>query len=126
MSEPKKAWVWASYQGVIYNDRAGDPPPGSTDGPVEDRVVQFRTIKNARSEAMGQKATDTRAKFGIAIAGSILVGAFFPLIALALFLIAALLIASGKEPQKTQDFLAGLPGGEHAIKALAQVDRWLA
>ncbi len=75
---------------------------------------------------MGQKATDTRAKFGMAIAGSILVGAFFPLIALTLFLIAALLIASGKEPQKTQDFLAGLPGGEHAIKALAQVDRWLA
>lgn len=126
MSESKKAWVWASYQGVIHDERAGEPTSVPSDGFAEDRVLQFRTIKNAKSEAMGQKATDTRAKFGIAIAGSILVGAFFPLIALALFLIAALLIASGKEPQKTQEFLAGLPGGEHAIKALAQVDRWLA
>jgi hypothetical protein len=75
---------------------------------------------------MTQKITDTRFKFGAAIAVSILVGGFFPLIALMLFLIAALLIASGKEPQKTQEFLAGLPGGEHAVKALAQVDRWLA
>jgi len=74
---------------------------------------------------MGLKVTETRAKFGLAIAGSILVGAFFPLMALALFLVAALLIASGKEPQKTQDFLAGLPGGDYAIKALTQVDRWL-
>ena len=123
MSELKKAWVWTNYQGVIY---ASEPTSVPSDGPAEDRVVQFRTIKNARSEAMGQKTTHTRAKFGTAIAGSILVGAFFPLIALALFLIAASLIASGKEPQKTQDLLAGLPGGEHAIKALAQVDRWLA
>jgi hypothetical protein len=126
MREPKKAWVWASYQGVIHDERAGEPTSVPSDSPAEDRVTQFRTIKNARSEAMGQKATDTRAKFGLAIAASILVGAFFPLIALVLFLIAALLIASGKEPQKTQEFLAGLPGGEHAIKALAQVDRWLA
>lgn len=75
---------------------------------------------------MGQNATDTRAKFGIAIAASILAGPFFPLIAFALFLVAALLIASGREPRKTHEFLAGLPGGEYAIKALAQVDRWLA
>lgn len=75
---------------------------------------------------MGQNVTDTRLKFGLTIAGSILVGAFFPLIALALFLAAVLLIASGKEPKKTQEFLVGLPGGEHALKALSQVDRWLA
>jgi hypothetical protein len=41
------------------------------------------------------------------------------------FLIAALLIASGKEPQKTQDFLTSLPGGDYVIKALARVDGWL-
>jgi hypothetical protein len=54
-----------------------------------------------------------------------LVGAFFPLVALALFLIAALLMVSGKEPQKTEDFLANLPGGEYVIEALARVDGWL-
>jgi hypothetical protein len=75
---------------------------------------------------MGQNVTDTRFKFGVAIAASILVGAFFPLIAFVLFLVAILLIAAGKEPKTTQDFLASLPVGEHALKALAQVDRWLA
>jgi hypothetical protein len=78
------------------------------------------------SEAMGQNVTDTRFKFGATIAASILVGAFFPLIALALFLVAVLLITSAKEPKKTQEFLAGLPGGDQALKALAQIDRWLA
>jgi hypothetical protein len=53
------------------------------------------------------------------------VGAFFPLIALALFLIAAPLMVSGKEPQKIKDFLANLPGGEYVIKAFARVDGWL-
>jgi hypothetical protein len=75
---------------------------------------------------MTQKISDSRYAFGVAIAASILVGAFFPLIALALFLVAVALIASGREPKKTQELLAGLPGGGHAIKALAQVDRWLA
>ena len=79
------------------------------------------------AEAIAEAATrpDTRTKFGVAIAGSILVGAFFPLIALALFLVAALLVASGKEPRKTEDYLANLPRREYAIKALSQVDRWL-
>jgi hypothetical protein len=127
MSELTRAWVWARYQGVILDEDDGnEAAPVNNDGPADDKVVQFRTIQNSRSEAMGQKATETRAKFGMAIAASILVGAFFPLIAFALFLVAVLLIASGKEPQKTEKLLAGLPGGGHSIKALAQVDRWLA
>lgn len=125
MSEPIEAWVWTSYRGVIRDDNEKKSLSLKDDDRAKDRVVQFKTIQNSRSEAMGTNATDARYKFGVTIAASILVGAFFPLIALGLFLVAALLIASGKEPKKTQDFLAGLPGGEHAIKALAQVDRWL-
>jgi hypothetical protein len=74
---------------------------------------------------MGQNSTGARTRFGLAIAASILIGAFFPVIALALFLIAVLLVVSDKEPQKTEDFLAGLPAGKHIIKALARVDGWL-
>ena len=125
MSDVSKAWVWGSYKGVVQDDSTNGPTPISNNESAEDRVVRFRTIQNSRREAMGQKATETRTKFGLAIAGSILIGAFFPLISLALFLIAVLLIASGKEPQKTDDFLANLPGGDYALKALAQVDRWL-
>jgi hypothetical protein len=125
MSDLPQAWVWASYRGVVSDDSTKVFTPTAVDDSAEDRVVDFRTIQNSRREAMTQKVTDARAKFGLAIAGAILIGAFFPLIALALFLVAVLLIASGKEPQKTQDFLAGLPGGDYAIKALGQVDRWL-
>ncbi|CAJ0882772.1 hypothetical protein AMST5_03368 [freshwater sediment metagenome] len=74
---------------------------------------------------MGQNVTGTRTKFGLAIAASVVIGAFFKLIAFLLFLVAALLIASGKEPQKTEEFLASIPGGDYVIKALARIDGWL-
>ncbi len=74
---------------------------------------------------MDQKSHQARVKFGTAIAVSIVVGAFFPVIALILFVLAALLIASGKGPAKTTEFLSNLPGGEHIAKALNQVDDWL-
>ena len=125
MTDVSKAWVWASYQGVVQDNSAKGSTQKQSQNAAEDRVVPFRTIKNSRSEAMGQNATGARTKFGLAIAGSILIGAFFPLIALVLFLVAALLIASGKEPQKTEDFLANIPGGDYVIKALARVDGWL-
>ena len=87
---------------MVQDDSTKGATPITNKESAEDRVVRFRTIQNSRGEAIAQKATDTRTKFGRAIAGSILIEAFFPLIALGLFLIAALLIASGKEPQKTQ------------------------
>jgi hypothetical protein len=125
MTDLSKAWVWVSYQGVVQDDSVNGSTHNRSQSPAEDRVAPFRTIKNSRSEAMGQNARGARTKFGLAIAASILIGAFFKLIALLLFLVAALLFASGKEPQKTEDFLASLPGGDYVIKALARVDRWL-
>jgi hypothetical protein len=125
MTDETKAWVWESYHGVVQDNGGKASSQTHSQGGDEDRVVPFRTAKNSRSDAMGQNAPDVRTKFGIAIAASVLIGAFFPLIAFALFLIAALLIASGKEPQKTENFLASLPGGDYVIKALARVDAWL-
>jgi hypothetical protein len=125
MTDVSKAWVWASYQGVVQDNSTKGSTQIQSQSPAEDWEAPFRKIQNSRSEAMGQNVPGTRTKFGLAIAVSILIGAFFKLIALALFLVAALLIASGKEPQKTEDFLASLPGGEYVIKALARVDAWL-
>jgi hypothetical protein len=125
MADVSKAWVWASYQGVVQDSSAKGRTSQEGLNAVEDRVAPFRTIKNSRSEAMGQNATGARTKFGLAIAISVLIGAFFKLIALVLFLVAALLIASGKEPQKTEEFLASIPGGDYVIKVLARVDGWL-
>jgi hypothetical protein len=123
MTDVSKAWVWTSYQGVVLvNNANGSTQMKDID---EDRVVPFKTIQPSRREAMGQNATEARTKFGLAIAISILIGAFFPLIAFLLFLIAVLLVFSGREPQKTEDFLANLPGGDYVIKALGRVDGWL-
>jgi hypothetical protein len=124
VTDISKAWVWVGYRGIV-EDNSGDSTKSQSENLVDDSVVPFRVIKNSRSDAMGQSVTGTRTKFGLAIAASILIGAFFKLIAFLLFLVAALLIASGKEPQKTEDFLASLPGGDYVIKALARVDGWL-
>lgn len=124
MTDISKAWVWVGYQGVV-GDNSAASTKSQNENLIDDSVVPFRVIKNSRSDAMGQNVTGTRTKFGLAIAASVLIGSFFKLIAFLLFLVAALLIASGKEPQKTEKFLANLPGGDYVIKALARVDGWL-
>lgn len=118
MSDISKAWVWESYRGVV--DAAGSAAPGAGAGETAE-IPRLRVVSSS-----GERASGIRAKFGIAIALSIVAGAFFPLISLLLFAIAALLVASGREPAKTKDFLAGLPGGAAVGKALSQVDEWLA
>ncbi len=124
MTELSKASVWSSYQGVVQDSRKGTAPTQSH-GAAGERVVQLRAIKNSRRDAMGRNSTGARTKLGLAISISILIGAFFKFIALALFLIAILLVVSGGEPQKTGEFLAGLPGGDYLIRALARIDGWL-
>jgi hypothetical protein len=125
MKDGSKAWVWERYQGVVQDGGANGSTHNQNQRAAGDRVVPFRTAKDSRSDAMGQTTPEARTRFGIAIAASVLIGAFFPLISFALFLIAVLLIASGREPQKTEEFLTGLPGGDYVIKALARVDGWL-
>ncbi len=124
MTKLSKAWVWESYQGVVQNSRKGTAPTQSHDA-AEERVVPLRAIKNSSRDAMGRNLTEARTKLGLVIGSSILIGAFFKLIALAVFLIAVLLVVSGREQRKTEEFLASLPGGDYLIKALARVDGWL-
>lgn len=119
MADTSKAWIWEQYQGVV--EETAKHNSDSSD----DRVVRFQTIKGSRVGNMDQRSNEARAKFGAAIAISIFVGAFFPTVAILLFAVAVLLVASGKEPERTTEVLGKLPVGEHIAKALNHVDRWL-
>ena len=63
-----------------------------------------------------------RTKVGIAIGVSVIAGLAFHLIAVLLLVFAVFLIVWGQEPQRTEEFIAGLPGGNHLLKALAQLE----
>jgi hypothetical protein len=118
MTDDSKAWVWNDYRGVVDADATSGASPGGRKDSAD--VVRLRTV-----QGQGQKASGARAKFGVAIAVSVLAGAAFPLLSFLLLLIAALLIASGREPEKTRDALARLPGGDYVNKAVSHVDGWL-
>ncbi|WP_363351101.1 hypothetical protein [Methylocystis echinoides] len=63
-----------------------------------------------------------RTKRGIILAAAVLAGLISFWLALLVLLLAALLIAWGQEPQKTEELLGGLPYGPSLLKALAQID----
>ncbi len=63
-----------------------------------------------------------RTKLGTVIVVSVLAGMMFFWLALLLLAIGAFLIVWGQDPKRTEEFLAGLPGGEHLLKALGQID----
>ncbi len=63
-----------------------------------------------------------RTKLGSVIVVSVLAGMMFFWLALLLLAVGAFLIVWGQDPKRTEEFLAGLPGGPHLMKALAQVD----
>lgn len=66
--------------------------------------------------------SSNRTKYGIILGVGVLAGFLFPLLALLLLVTAGLMVASGKEPQKTEEFLNGFPGGNYILKALTQID----
>ena len=68
---------------------------------------------------------EPRTKRGILIGVSILVGIFFPLLSIVLLVIAGALIAWGREPQRTEEFLNGLPLGQEIKSALAKFDAFI-
>jgi hypothetical protein len=63
-----------------------------------------------------------RTKLGVVVGVAVLVGLISFKLALLLLAAAAFLIAWGQEPQRTENFIGGLPGGGHLLKALAQLD----
>jgi uncharacterized membrane protein required for colicin V production len=67
-------------------------------------------------------AMSSKTKFGISIAVAVLGSLFSGLLALLLLALAAFLIAWGQETKRTEEFVGGLPFGNHLLKAMAQLD----
>jgi hypothetical protein len=109
MTETSKAWVWSHYKGVIGDGAAADPLPlfgaSIADGPAS--------------------ASSKRIKWGSSIALAMLVGLLFPKIALLLLIFAGLLVFSGMEPTRFEEFFKNLPGGNVVLKILAVADAFL-
>jgi len=68
---------------------------------------------------------DPRTKRGALICMSVILGIFFPLLSLILLIIAGGLIAWGREPLRTEEFLNGLPFGQELKSALAKFDAFI-
>jgi hypothetical protein len=124
MGNESDAWVWSHYRGVISERDAESST--ETRSPADQRVVPLRPVPGSAREAETQKATQRRIKYGVVIGLAVLAGLFFPIIAALLIVVAGLLIASGREQKKVDDFLASVPGGSYVSKALLQLDNWLA
>jgi len=129
MSEETTAWVWSQYRGVTAEtaSQASGVADSATSG--GDRVVPIRSVytnpASQRPSATPASATKSRSKIGALIAASVLTGLLFPTISVLLLILAALMVASGQEPARTEKFLADLPGGALLLKLLAQVDQLL-
>lgn len=74
-------------------------------------MVHLPPAPNSTRATEHQKPNQRRAWYGIVIGLAALAGLVFPTIAVLLVLFAGLLIASGREPKKIDDFLASIPGG---------------
>jgi hypothetical protein len=51
-----------------------------------------------------------------------MIGGYFPLVAIPLWLFAAFLFVWGREPRRTEAFIGRLPGGGYILKALERLD----
>jgi hypothetical protein len=100
-----EAWVWSQYRGVVDEESAAAPLP----------------FFGGASES----ATAKRTRWGVAFALAMGLGLFFPKIAFLLFILAALMIASGLAPERFEEFFGALPGGGFVLKLLSLVDALL-
>jgi hypothetical protein len=106
MNGQGEAWVWSQYQGVVGET-------GETAAPLP-----FFT-------GAADSPTAKRTRWGVAFALAMGLGLFFPKIAFLLFIVAALMIASGLAPERFEEFFGAVPGGGFVLKLLAVVDALL-
>lgn len=67
-------------------------------------------------------ALNSRTKLGIALGVAVLAGLTSISLALLLLALAGFLVVWGREPKRTEEFVGGLPFGNHLLKAMAQLD----
>ena len=65
---------------------------------------------------------DNRTKLGITVAVAVLAGLTSVSLAVLILVLAAFLIAWGREPKRTEEFVWSLPYGNYLLKALARLD----
>lgn len=115
MTDTSKAWVWGQYRGVVSEDEASAVPRPLLGGsPAEG---------GASNAAGSQYARRTR--WGLFLATAMIVGLAFPKIAFLLLIFSLLMILSGFDPKRFEDFFNALPGGNLVLGALAIADAFL-
>jgi hypothetical protein len=125
MSAESHAWVWSQYQGVISERKAEISPGSESQRPSEENVEKFKPRLASVQDRLQEKAAPARVKYGYVLAVAVLAGLFFPMFAMILLAIAALLIYTGKEPKKAREFFESIPAGAYLNKALAYIDSFL-
>jgi len=104
MSETSKAWVWSQYQGIVSEDKA-----------TASTLPLFGINETGSGSA-------NRTKWGMLLAAAVSIGLFFPTIAVLLIIFSGLMILSGLEPKRFEDFFKEVPGGSVVLKILAASD----
>ena len=112
MDDQVKAWVWSEYKGEIPQAASTQDIPSSRPNKINEFQLSL--------------GLNGRTKRGVLLAAALLTGMLFPSIAILLLLLSCVLIASGQAQEQVEDFLKGLPLGEHMVCAINAVDRLLA
>jgi hypothetical protein len=67
-------------------------------------------------------AWDNRTKLGVTVAVAVLAGLTSVSLSVLILVLEAFLIAWGREPTRTEEFVGSLPYGSSLLKGLAQLD----
>jgi hypothetical protein len=106
VTEPSKAWVWSQYRANADERKAPDAA-----------LPLLGAFAAGEAESPGG-----RTRRGVMLAVAMFVGLFFPKIAFLLLIVAILLILSGMEPERFDNFMASVPGGGAVSRVVAIVD----
>jgi hypothetical protein len=102
MTDTPEAWIWSQYKGVLSEDRQTSAPL-----PLFGETVSVSGKRTSR---------------GVSLAVAMIVGLLFPKIAFLLLIFAGIMIFSGLEPERFEDFCSQIPGGQFILKLLALTD----
>jgi hypothetical protein len=98
----------------------------SNDDHPHDQSEQANTQQTSAPDfSLPAFTIDSRTKKGLILALAVISGMFFSTFSLLLLVIAGILVASGQAPKQVDDFLQGLPFGNHIAKAINQIERYL-
>jgi hypothetical protein len=104
------AWVWSQYKGEF--------PQTTSERELASWTAAARTMRQGGTTMI----LSNRTKRGIILAVAVLAGLTSFWLGALVLVLAAVLIAWGQEPKRTEEFVEGLPFGNYLLKALAQLD----